>query len=62
MAVEETSGPIHIGVSRTSKTPLSMYMAQRGYKVANIPVVPGQSAYMTRQGLTRNPNPHVISA
>jgi regulator of PEP synthase PpsR (kinase-PPPase family) len=29
------------GVSRTSKTPLSMYMAQRGYKTGNVPIVPG---------------------
>ena len=29
------------GVSRTSKTPLSMYLAQRGYKTGNIPLVPG---------------------
>ncbi|MBF6634985.1 MAG: kinase/pyrophosphorylase [Planococcus sp. (in: Bacteria)] len=29
-----------IGVSRTSKTPLSMYLAYRGFKVANIPLVP----------------------
>ncbi|MCA9504267.1 MAG: kinase/pyrophosphorylase [Myxococcales bacterium] len=29
------------GVSRTSKTPLSMYLAQRGYKVGNVPLVPG---------------------
>ncbi|MDP3058408.1 MAG: pyruvate, water dikinase regulatory protein, partial [bacterium] len=29
-----------IGVSRTSKTPLSMYLAHRGYRVANIPLVP----------------------
>lgn len=29
-----------IGVSRTSKTPLSMYLANRGYRVANIPLVP----------------------
>jgi regulator of PEP synthase PpsR (kinase-PPPase family) len=28
-----------IGVSRTSKTPLSMYMAYRGWKVANVPIV-----------------------
>ncbi|PLK27214.1 pyruvate, water dikinase regulatory protein [Novosphingobium sp. TH158] len=28
------------GVSRTSKTPTSIYLANRGYKVANIPVVP----------------------
>ena len=27
-----------IGVSRTSKTPLSIYLAQEGYKVANIPL------------------------
>ena len=29
-----------IGVSRTSKTPLSMYLANRNIKVANIPLVP----------------------
>ncbi len=28
------------GVSRTSKTPTSIYLANRGYKVANIPIVP----------------------
>jgi regulator of PEP synthase PpsR (kinase-PPPase family) len=30
-----------IGVSRTSKTPLSMYLAHRGWKVANVPLVLG---------------------
>ncbi len=30
-----------IGVSRTSKTPTSIYLANRGYKVGNIPIVPG---------------------
>ena len=30
-----------VGVSRTSKTPLSMYLAHRGWKVANIPLVSG---------------------
>lgn len=30
-----------IGLSRTSKTPTSFYLAQEGYKVANIPIVPG---------------------
>lgn len=30
-----------IGVSRTSKTPTSIYLANRGYKTANIPLVPG---------------------
>ena len=29
-----------LGVSRTSKTPLSLFLANRGYKVANLPVVP----------------------
>ena len=29
------------GVSRTSKTPTSIYLANRGYKTANIPIVPG---------------------
>lgn len=29
-----------IGVSRTSKTPLSIYLAHKGYKVANLPLVP----------------------
>ncbi|MDH6365474.1 regulator of PEP synthase PpsR (kinase-PPPase family) [Enterococcus sp. PF1-24] len=31
---------IILGVSRTSKTPLSMYMANRGFKVANLPLIP----------------------
>ena len=31
------------GVSRTSKTPTSIYLANRGYKTANIPIVPGSS-------------------
>lgn len=31
---------ILVGVSRTSKTPLSMYLAHRGYRVANVPLVP----------------------
>ena len=30
-----------VGVSRTSKTPTSMYLAHRGYKVANYALVPG---------------------
>ena len=28
-----------IGVSRTSKTPTSIYLANKGYKVSNIPIV-----------------------
>lgn len=29
-----------VGVSRTSKTPLSMYLAHKHFKVANVPLVP----------------------
>jgi [pyruvate, water dikinase]-phosphate phosphotransferase / [pyruvate, water dikinase] kinase len=32
---------ILVGVSRTSKTPTCMYLANRGIKAANIPIVPG---------------------
>jgi len=32
---------ILVGVSRTSKTPTAMYLANRGIRVANIPIVPG---------------------
>ena len=31
---------IVLGISRTSKTPTSIYLAQRGYKTANLPLVP----------------------
>ena len=41
------------GVSRTSKTPLSMYLAQRGYKAGNVPLVPGVEP--PRQLLDLNP-------
>lgn len=30
-----------VGVSRSSKTPLSMYLAHKGFKVANVPLVKG---------------------
>jgi regulator of PEP synthase PpsR (kinase-PPPase family) len=30
-----------VGVSRTSKTPLSIYLGYLGYKTANVPIVPG---------------------
>lgn len=32
---------ILVGISRTSKTPLSIYLAHRGWKVANVPLVNG---------------------
>jgi [pyruvate, water dikinase]-phosphate phosphotransferase / [pyruvate, water dikinase] kinase len=50
------------GISRTSKTPTSIYLANRGYKVANIPMVvespPPRSLFSLRNplvvGLTTN--------
>ena len=30
-----------VGISRTSKTPTSIYLANRGYKTINVPIVPG---------------------
>lgn len=41
------------GVSRTSKTPTSIYLANRGYKVANIPVVPESPPPPILYGLKR---------
>jgi [pyruvate, water dikinase]-phosphate phosphotransferase / [pyruvate, water dikinase] kinase len=37
----EESDVLLVGVSRTSKTPTSIYLANRGVKTANIPLVPG---------------------
>ena len=36
----EKSDIILVGISRTSKTPTSIYLANRGYKVSNIPIIP----------------------
>src|SRR5262245_10870214 len=36
-----TADIIILGISRTSKTPTSIYLAQRGYKTANLPLVLG---------------------
>ncbi len=35
-----TADMVILGVSRTSKTPLSMYLANRGHKIANLPLIP----------------------
>jgi regulator of PEP synthase PpsR (kinase-PPPase family) len=53
-----------VGVSRTSKTPTCVYLANRGIKTANVPIVPNmpQSAMLERTkrplivGLTINPD------
>ena len=36
----DNSDVVLIVISRTSKTPTSIYLANRGYKVANIPLIP----------------------
>jgi regulator of PEP synthase PpsR (kinase-PPPase family) len=37
----EQADVVLVGVSRTSKTPTSIYLANRGVKTANVPLVPG---------------------
>ena len=37
----EHADVVLVGVSRTSKTPTSIYLANRGVKTANVPLVPG---------------------
>lgn len=37
----EEADIVLIGISRTSKTPTSIYLANRGIKTANVPMVPG---------------------
>ena len=39
----EEADVLLVGVSRTSKTPTSIYLANRGVKTANVPLVPGAS-------------------
>ncbi|WP_052005180.1 MULTISPECIES: pyruvate, water dikinase regulatory protein [Brevundimonas] len=45
------------GVSRTSKTPTCIYLAHRGIRAANVPLVPGQE---DGERLTRLKNPLVV--
>ncbi len=37
----KTADIILVGVSRTSKTPTSIYLANKGFKTANVPFIPG---------------------
>ena len=39
----DKSDIILIGISRTSKTPTSIYLANRGYKTSNIPIIPDKN-------------------
>ncbi|WP_128928790.1 pyruvate, water dikinase regulatory protein [Bradyrhizobium guangxiense] len=47
-----------VGVSRTSKTPTSIYLANRGIRTANVPLVPGIAVPSQLETLTR---PLVVS-
>ncbi len=59
----ETAEIVLAGVSRSSKTPTSIYLANRGYRTANIPIVvespPPQALFTLKHplvvGLTTNP-------
>lgn len=59
----EEADIVLVGVSRSSKTPTSIYLANRGYKVANIPLVieapPPSSLFSLKNpivvGLTTSP-------
>lgn len=54
---------ILVGVSRTSKTPTCIYLANRGIKAANVPIVPGmglpeellQADRPLKVGITKDP-------
>ena len=49
----EHADVVLIGISRTSKTPTSIYLANRGVKTANVPLVPGTSVPPELERLTR---------
>ena len=53
----EEADVVLVGVSRTSKTPTSIYLANRGVKTANVPLVPGVP---TPPGLESLKNPLVV--
>jgi len=42
----DNSDVILVGISRTSKTPTSIYLANRGYKVANIPIIANKNNFL----------------
>jgi hypothetical protein len=49
----EQADVVLVGVSRTSKTPTSIYLANRGVKTANIPLVPGVPTPPNMETLTQ---------
>ena len=53
----EKSDIILLGVSRTSKTPTSIYLANRGLKISNIPLINEKSLPLE---LKNNPKSHCV--
>ncbi len=49
----EQADVVLVGVSRTSKTPTSIYLANRGVKTANFPLVPGMPVPPKLEALTQ---------
>jgi regulator of PEP synthase PpsR (kinase-PPPase family) len=49
----EDADVVLVGVSRTSKTPTSIYLANRGVKTGNVPLVPGVPVPRNVEQLTR---------
>jgi regulator of PEP synthase PpsR (kinase-PPPase family) len=49
----EEADVVLVGVSRTSKTPTSIYLANRGVKTGNVPLVPGVQLAPAVENLTR---------
>src|SRR3954464_1043849 len=49
----EEADVVLVGVSRTSKTPTSIYLANRGVKTGNVPLVPGIAVAPSVESLAR---------
>ena len=49
----EEADVVLVGVSRTSKTPTSIYLANRGVKTGNVPLVPGLAVSNQVEQLSR---------
>src|SRR5215510_2229204 len=49
----EEADVVLVGVSRTSKSPTSIYLANRGVKTANVPIVPGLTTPPQLEGLRK---------
>jgi regulator of PEP synthase PpsR (kinase-PPPase family) len=49
----EDADVVLVGVSRTSKTPTSIYLANRGIKTGNVPLVPGIAVSPQVEALAR---------